>query len=119
MPLDMTTEKYWDNLINQSLLRFCLLKVLEKQELHAYIIPQKISEFTRDHCPSPSPGTLYTTLATLEKDDYLSSRLSTRGHTKKLYKLTPKGKKALASATKVWSKTTFLIAKTCIYQQWS
>lgn len=118
MSLDMTEEKYWNNLINQSLLRFCLLKVLEKEELHAYVVPQKIDEFSRGYCASPSAGTLYTTLANLEKEGYLSSRVTTRGHTKKLYKLTTKGKKALQAATKSWSRTTFLIAKSVIYNQW-
>ncbi len=119
MALDMTEEKYWDNLINQSLLRFCLLKVLEKEELHAYVVPKKIEEFTRGHAPIPSSGTLYTTLATLEKQEYLLSRIVKKeGRQRKLYKLSAKGNKALAAATKAWSRTTFLIAKSVMYNQW-
>lgn len=118
--LDMTSEKYWDNLINQSLLRFCVLQVIEKEELHAYILPKKIDEFSRGYCASPSAGTLYTTLANMEKEEYLQTRIVKKnGRQRKLYKLSPKGKKALDSATKAWSKVTFLIAKTCIYKQWN
>ncbi|MDO8513112.1 MAG: PadR family transcriptional regulator [bacterium] len=116
---DMTKEKYWDNLINQSLLRFCLLKTLEKEELHAYVLPKKIDEFSHGYCATPSPGTLYTTVSGLEQEGYLQTRSAKKGgRTRKLYKLSSKGRQALQSATKSWSKVTFLIAKSCIYKQW-
>lgn len=116
---DLASEKYWDNIINQSLVRFCLLKVLEKEESHAYILPDKIADFSRGCCPAPSPGTLYTTLSQMEKKGYLKSRLIKAGkRQRKLYKLSLRGKEALEIATKAWSRTTFLLAKTCIYKQW-
>jgi DNA-binding PadR family transcriptional regulator len=115
---DLTSEKYWNTMINQSLLRYCLLKVLEKEELHGYVIPEKINEFSKGYCPSPSPGTLYTTLSDLEKKEILQNRLKKSGKRQiKAYKLTPKGKIALKQATKAWSRATFLIAKTCIYSK--
>ncbi len=116
---DLANEKYWNNIINQSILRFCILKVFEKEELHAYILPSKINEFTHGYSPNPSPGTLYTTLANMEKNGYLKSRqLKVGKRLRKLYKLTPKGKDALEEATKAWSKITFMLAKICIYRQW-
>lgn len=116
---NLASEKYWENMINQSLLRFCLLKVLDESELHGYIIPEKIKEFSHGACPAPSPGTLYNTLNELEKNGYLHSRIITKGkRERKLYKLSPKGHVALEYATKAWSRTTFLIAKSCIYRQW-
>ena len=116
---NLTSEKYWDNIINQSLLRFCLLIVLEKEELHGYVIPEKIKEFSHDACPTPSPGSLYNTLNALEKNEYVKSRLIKKhGRQRKVYHLSSKGRQALESATKAWSRTTFLIAKTCIYKQW-
>jgi PadR family transcriptional regulator PadR len=116
---DITSPRYWDNLINQSLVRFCLLKVLEKEELHGYVIPAKINEFSKGYCAAPSPGTLYTTLAELEKKGILECRIKKMGkRPRKLYKLSQRGKESLKQATKAWSKATFLIAKTCIYNQW-
>ena len=116
---DLADEKYWNNIINQSILRFCLFKVLEKEEIYAYILPTKIKEFTHGYCPDPSAGTLYTTLANMEKKGYLKSRqLKVGKRLRKLYKLTPKGKDALQEATKAWSRITFLLAKICIYRQW-
>ena len=99
--LDYTQEEYWRKLINQSLIRFYILRALKDQDLHGYLLIQEIKKISNDFC-NPSESTLYPALNQLLKAGLLQQ--SNPGEkSRKTYRLTPKGKEAFKVAAKVWN----------------
>jgi len=98
---DYTTEDYWQKLINQSLIRFFILRALKDKDLHGYILIQEIRKLSNEFC-SPSESTLYPALAQLKKAG-LIQQTSAREKERKTYHLTQKGKDAFKIATKTWN----------------
>jgi DNA-binding PadR family transcriptional regulator len=98
---DYTTEDYWKKLINQSLIRFFILRALKDKDLHGYLLIQEIRKSSNDFC-SPSESTLYPALAQLSKAG-LIQQTDAKEKDRKTYHLTPKGKDAFKTATKTWN----------------
>ena len=98
---DYTSDDYWKKLINQSLIRFFILRALKDKDLHGYILIQEIRKLSNDFC-SPSESTLYPALAQLSKAG-LIQQTNAGNKERKTYHLTPKGKDAFKTATKTWN----------------
>jgi len=100
--LDYTTEEYWVKLINQSLIRFYILKALKDRDLHGYMLIQEIKKLSDDFC-NPSESTLYPALAQLLKAG-LIQQTNPQEKARKTYHLTQKGKEAFKVAASIWNK---------------
>lgn len=102
--MNLENPKYWRLLINQSFLRFFLLKSLSQRPLHGYALIEALVVASNGIC-KPSQGTIYPALSELEKDGYLKGRWEKiKGRKRKIYSLTPKGRNALASASSMFQK---------------
>jgi len=99
--LDYTDEKYWIKLINQSLIRFYILRALKDQDLHGYMLIREISKISNEFC-NPSESTLYPALGQLLRGGLLQ-QTNPQDKRRKTYRLTPKGKKAFKTAAKAWN----------------
>jgi DNA-binding PadR family transcriptional regulator len=100
--IDYTQEDYWIKLINQSLVRFYILKALKDKDLHGYMLIQEISKLSNDFC-SPSESTLYPALAQL-KAAGLIQQTNPKDRSRKTYHLTQKGRDAFKTAAKTWNR---------------
>lgn len=99
--MNLEDPKYWHLLINQSLLRFFLLKSLEKEPIHGYALRSALTVISNGLC-KPSQGTIYPTLKELETNDYVRGEWIEFNHRKrKVYLLTKKGKRALNIASEI------------------
>jgi len=95
---------YWRDLINQSLVRFFLLKVLRQEPRHGYVLSKAIEEMSLGFC-HPTQSTLYPALAELQKGGYVQVEIEQSGNrARKIYKLTIKGRDAYVAAAKTWGE---------------
>jgi DNA-binding PadR family transcriptional regulator len=102
--MKLEDPKYWHDLINQSLVRFFLLKVLRQEPHHGYVLSKVIEEASLGFC-HPTQSTLYPALAELEKGGYVKVTVEQNGNRKKkIYTLTVKGKDAYVAAAKIWGE---------------
>jgi len=99
--IDYTSEDYWTKLINQSLIRFFILKALKDKDLHGYMLIQEIKKLSNDFC-QPSESTLYPALNQFARAG-LIQQTNPKERERKTYHLTQKGKDAFKIAAKVWN----------------
>lgn len=111
-PIDYTSEDYWKKLINQSLIRFYILRTLKDQDLHGYLLIQEIKRVSNEFC-SPSESTLYPALGQLLKAG-LIQQTNPQDKTRKTYHLTSKGKEAFMVAAKTWNQVIPTLSKRTI-----
>lgn len=101
---DPTQEDYWHSLINQSAVRFFILRVLWEKDSYGYILSKEVKEISWGFC-EPTESTLYPALAKMEKEQLIySTKISTKARTRKMYSITEKGKGAFRTAARVWNK---------------
>jgi len=110
--LDYTEGAYWNSLINQSLVRFFILKVLKDKNLHGYMIIQEIKQISRDFC-NPSESTLYPALSQLAQAG-LIQQTNPKDKSRKTYHLTPKGREAFKAAAASWNRILPVLNKSTI-----
>jgi len=102
--MNLEDPKYWRLLVNQSLLRFFLLKVLDKKGTHGYALQSALTVASNGLC-KPSQGTIYPALKELEKGGYAKGNWEkVDNRRRKVYLLTTKGKNALNAASSVLEK---------------
>lgn len=102
--MDLENPKYWKLLINQSLLRYFLLKSLNEKEVHGYALQSVMTVISNGLC-KPSQGTIYPALKELGKTGYVKGHwIRIKNRQRKVYKLTEKGRTALEVATEVLHK---------------
>jgi transcriptional regulator len=90
---------------------FLVLSVLGDGELYGYQIAQRIRERSGRFL-APSEGSLYPALHRLEREGAVLAewRESDRGPRRRYYRLTPSGKRQLASARVEWRAFTGVVA---------
>lgn len=99
--IDYNSEEYWQKLINQSLIRFFILRALKEKDLHGYLLIKEVRRISNDFC-SPSESTLYPALAQMSKAG-LIQQTTTPQKERKTYHLTQKGRESFKAAAKVWN----------------
>lgn len=101
---DPTSEEYWHALINQSAIRFFILRVLWEKDSYGYVLSKEVKEMSWGFC-TPTESTLYPALAKMESEKLIfSTKVSTKSRTRKMYSITEKGKDAFRTAAKAWNK---------------
>lgn len=110
---DLDEPTYWKSLINIGLSKFFILKILYEGPSYGYEILKKVADLT-DGCCAPTVGTIYPILTRLTKDGYakiLKISNTEGGRQRKIYTLTPKGKKTYKIALEAWRSTLPYIYK--------
>jgi len=110
--IDYTDEKYWQKLINQSLIRFYILRSLKDNDLHGYKLIQEIRKQSNEFC-SPSESTLYPALNQMLKGG-LVELANLQDKTRKTYHLTDKGREAFKVSAKTWNRVIPTLSKRTI-----
>ncbi|MBO3751383.1 helix-turn-helix transcriptional regulator [Streptosporangiaceae bacterium NEAU-GS5] len=86
-----------------------LLAVLEHEPLHGYAIIEALRERSGGALDVPT-GTVYPALRRLERAGHLASEwVTTGGRSRRTYRLTGSGHRALAAARSAWQSFTDVI----------
>ncbi len=115
---NLNDPNYWRSLINIGLSKFFMLKILYEGPSYGYEIMKKLTKLT-EGCGGPTFGTIYPILTKLTKDGYARTlKISNEegGRKRKVYALTPKGKKTYKIALETWRSTVPFIYKAIDYQ---
>lgn len=111
---DLESERYWQQMINQGLIKFFLLKALRDESLYGYVLTKKIYDLSWEAC-KPTQGTLYPALGQLERDGYLTVHVTKyKGRERKIYQITEKGKSAFRTAAKTYGQVIPLLNKAIV-----
>jgi len=115
----MKTNKYGDyflhfdimlskmSMLRRGMLKLLILKMLAKEPLYGYSLMKRIEKQSSGMW-TPSPGSIYPALHSLEKEGYVISKgLGNR----KMYKITQKGKKSMEKNLDYLKKTKKFIEK--------
>ncbi|MDH7478575.1 MAG: PadR family transcriptional regulator [Syntrophomonadaceae bacterium] len=106
---DYTSRDYWNGIIKMSLSKFFILRVLSTQPMHGYDIARTVKNVTRGCC-SPTEGAIYPMLKEFEAGGYVTARRETvNGRERKVYTLTPRGRRAFLVAVEAWDEVTHYI----------
>ncbi len=102
MSVEYTNRRYWNDVINMSLCKFFILRVLYAQPSYGYEIIRKVSSLTGGFCV-PTEGAVYPVLREFERDGCVTSdRQVVGGRERKVYTLTPLGREAFEVGAEVW-----------------
>jgi DNA-binding PadR family transcriptional regulator len=103
-PANPTSPQYWRSLINQSAIRFFVLRALWDKDSYGYILSQEIEQLSWGFC-TPTESTLYPALNDLEKRNLIKSTpITVSGRVRKVYHITEAGRLAFRTAAKVWGE---------------
>lgn len=102
MSVEYTNRQYWNDIINMSLSKFFILRVLYRESSYGYEIIRKVAETTGGFC-MPTEGAVYPVLKEFERDGCVTSEKRTvNGRERKVYTLTPLGREAFEVGAEVW-----------------
>lgn len=97
-------SQYWQALINQSVIRFFILRVLWEKDSYGYILSKEVEEVSWGFC-KPTESTLYPALSDMESQGLIhSAKVETQSRTRKMYSITTEGKIAFRLAAKTWGR---------------
>ena len=97
-----TSPLYGRALVNQSAVRFFILRALWDKDSYGYILSQEIEELSWGFC-TPTESTLYPALNDLERRGLIhSTKTSANSRMRKVYHITESGKLAFRTAAKTW-----------------
>ncbi|MCC2631659.1 MAG: lineage-specific thermal regulator protein [Patescibacteria group bacterium] len=103
-PANPTSPVYWRSLINQSAIRFFILRALWDKDSYGYILSKEIEELSWGFC-TPTESTLYPALNDMEKKGLIrATTISANSRTRKMYHITDTGKLAFRTAAKTWGE---------------
>ena len=89
----------------QGTLDLLILKTLSLEPMHGWAISERLRQVSRDHFLVPQ-GSLYPALHRLERRGWIAAEwgASDNNRKAKYYKITGRGKKALADQQETWSR---------------
>ena len=104
LPANPTSPQYWRSLINQSAIRFFILRALWDKDSYGYVLSKEVEELSWGFC-TPTESTLYPALNDLEKRNLIkSTKISANSRVRKVYHITEAGKLAFRTAAKTWGE---------------
>ena len=110
-PANPTAPSYWRSLINQSAIRFFILRALWDKDSYGYILSKEIEELSWGFC-APTESTLYPALSDLERRGLIhGSKISANSRVRKMYHITETGRLAFRTAAKAWGEIIPAIRK--------
>lgn len=110
-PANPTSPLYWRALVNQSAIRFFILRALWNKDSYGYILSKEIEELSWGFC-TPTESTLYPALNDLEKRGLIhATKITANSRTRKVYRISEQGKLAFRTAAKTWGEIIPAIRK--------
>jgi len=107
----LTKTSYWNKLIRGAFTKFLILYALRQSPSYAYQISLFVEELTQGII-SPTEGTLYPTLAGLEKGKYVTAKTEEiQGRKRRVYRLTRGGQRAYYAAFRTLKETLSFLTK--------
>jgi DNA-binding PadR family transcriptional regulator len=104
--IDYNSREYWNGIIKMSLSKFFILRVLYSQPMHGYDITRTVAEVTKGCC-TPTEGAIYPALHEFEENGLVTCETQiVMGRERKVYVLTPKGRRAFIVAAEAWQEVT-------------
>jgi len=104
MRVHYTTRTYWGRILNASLCKFFILRALCDGPAHGYDLIRRVARVTDGFCV-PTEGTIYPVLREfLECGCVTCHREVVNGRTRKVYRMTAKGRRAYRAGVEVWAK---------------
>ena len=102
--MDYTCRTYWKAVLNASLCKFFILQAVCERPAHGYGIIRRVAQRTGNLC-MPIQGTVYPVLREFERCGCMHCRVEVvHGRERKVYRATPKGRKALQAGMDVWRR---------------
>lgn len=112
--MKLESKKYWDDLIKKSITKFFIFSALDEKECYGYELASLVASNSFGSC-SPSFGTIYPTLSSLLSGKYVERLDINVGRRKRrIYSLTPKGKKAYQAALASFGEHITLLSNICM-----
>lgn len=109
--MKLTKTNYWNKLIKGAFTKFLIIYALRQNPSYAYQISLFVEELTQGII-SPTEGTLYPTLAALEKGKYVTAKTEeVEGRKRRVYRLTRRGHQAYYAAFRTLKETLFFLTK--------
>ena len=103
-PANPTSPQYWRSLINQSAIRFFILRALWDKDNYGYVLTQVIEELSWGFC-TPTESTLYPALNDMERLGMIkSTKVVVSSRQRKMYHITDAGKLAFRTGAKTWGE---------------
>lgn len=103
-PANPTSPNYWKSLINQSAIRFFILRALWDKDSYGFILSEEIRDLSWGFC-APTESTLYPALNDMEKQGLiLGTKITANSRTRKVYHITDLGRSAFRTAAKTWGE---------------
>lgn len=110
--MDYTCPTYWRAVLNASLCKFFILRAVCLHPGHGYEIIQRVAKLTGNLC-APTQGTVYPVLREFEKCGCVRCRTAiVHGRERRVYRATPKGRRALQSGLDVWQRALVRLQRT-------
>jgi len=104
MTICYDNQKYWNGILNASLCKLFILRAICDGPAHGYEIIRRVARLTDNFCV-PTQGTIYPVLREFQQCGCVTCRTElVNGRTRKVYSVTPKGKKAYQMGREVWQK---------------
>src|SRR5258708_31634980 len=99
-PANPTSPLYWRGLINQSSIRFFILRALWDEDSYGYLLSKQIEELSWGFC-TPSGSSLYPALSELEAHGLIHSASTSVGsRARKVSRISETGRIAFRNAAK-------------------
>ena len=102
--MDYTNPAYWKAMMDASLCRLLILRIVCERPRHGYGIIWRAAELT-NHQLVPTQGTIYPALRDLERSGCVQSFVEKTGQReRKVYRATARGRQALRTGADVWRR---------------
>jgi len=102
MAVSFSDKTYWSRILNASLCKFFILKAICDGPAHGYEIIRRVARMTDGFCV-PTEGTIYPVLREFQQCGCVTCRKDVvKGRIRKVYTITPKGRKAYETGQRVW-----------------
>lgn len=104
MAKNYTNHGYWNGILNSSICKFFILRALCDGPAHGYEIIRRVAKLTDKFC-IPSQGTIYPVMREFQNCGCVTCHEEVvNDRTRKVYKVTDKGRKAYQVGLEVWQK---------------
>ncbi|MBP7831325.1 MAG: PadR family transcriptional regulator [Kiritimatiellae bacterium] len=102
--MEYTNPAYWKAMMDASLCRLLILRIVCERPRHGYGIIWRAAELT-NHQLVPTQGTIYPVLRDLARSGCLQCRIERTGRReRRVYRATSRGRQALRAGAGVWRR---------------
>jgi len=103
-------DENWSTQLRKGVLELCILNLLRREGLYGYAIVKRLTEYPGLVI---TEGTVYPLLSRLRREGMIQSTLveSANGPARRVYVLTPAGRRQLIAMNREWTETSKMIGR--------